>query len=152
MDGEPRLSRNQAAFRHQGRNASMIVGIHHVQLTIPPGAEEPAREFYCTTLGLPEIAKPASLHARGGLWLQVGDRQVHIGVEPDVDRRATKAHIAYEVRDLATWRNKLTSAGFEILTGIPIPGCDRFEFRDPFGNRVEMIEVKSQESEIGSQE
>ncbi len=94
------------------------------------------------TLGLPEIAKPASLQARGGLWLQVGDRQVHIGVEPDVDRRATKAHIAYQVRDLASWRSKLASAGIEILAGIPIPGYDRLEFRDPFGNRVEMIEQK----------
>jgi catechol 2,3-dioxygenase-like lactoylglutathione lyase family enzyme len=124
----------------------MILGIHHVQLTIPPGAEEAARGFYCTVLGLPEIAKPSSLQARGGLWLQVGDRQVHVGVEDSVDRHATKAHIAYEVRDIKSWRNKLASAGIEILTGIPIPGYDRFEFRDPFGNRVEMIEVVNRES------
>jgi catechol 2,3-dioxygenase-like lactoylglutathione lyase family enzyme len=89
---------------------------------------------------LPEIAKPSSLLARGGFWLQIGDRQVHIGVEPDIDRHATKAHIAYEVRNLAAWRNQLATAGIEILSGIPIPGYDRFEFRDPFGNRVEMIE------------
>jgi catechol 2,3-dioxygenase-like lactoylglutathione lyase family enzyme len=124
----------------------MIVGIHHVQLTIPPGSEEAARDFYCTMLGLPEIAKPASLQGRGGLWLQVGDRQVHIGVETNVDRQATKAHIAYQVRDLAAWRSKLTSANIEILSGIPIPGYDRFEFRDPFGNRVELIEVGVRES------
>ena len=36
---------------------------------------------------------------------------------------------------------RLSAAGGEILDGIPIPGCDRFEFRDPFGNRVEMIET-----------
>lgn len=119
----------------------MIVGIHHVQLTIPPDAEETARRFYCKTLGLAEITKPASLQARGGLWLQVGDRQVHIGVEADIDRRATKAHIAYQVRDLASWRNRISAAGTEILNGVPIPGFDRFEFRDPFGNRVELIEV-----------
>jgi catechol 2,3-dioxygenase-like lactoylglutathione lyase family enzyme len=118
----------------------MITAIHHVQLTIPPGMEEAAREFYCAFLGLPEIAKPASLQSRGGLWLQVGDRQVHIGVEDGVNRRATKAHSAYEVRDIASWRKKLASAGVEILTGVPIPGYDRFEFRDPFGNRVEFIE------------
>jgi catechol 2,3-dioxygenase-like lactoylglutathione lyase family enzyme len=128
----PMLEKEQAACT--------IVNIHHVQLTIPPRAEEAARLFYCQTLGIPEIAKPASLQARGGLWLQVGDRQVHIGVEPDVDRRATKAHIAYEVRDLAYWRQRLSAGGVEILEGIPIPGHERFEFRDPFGNRVEMIE------------
>jgi hypothetical protein len=33
----------------------------------------------------------------------------------------------------------LAAAGMEILDGIPIPGHDRFEFRDPFGNRVELI-------------
>jgi catechol 2,3-dioxygenase-like lactoylglutathione lyase family enzyme len=120
--------------------ACRIVSIHHVQLTIPPGSEEAARQFYCQALGLLEIAKPASLQARGGLWLQVGDRQVHVGVEPDVDRHATKAHIAYEVRGLADWRQRLCAAGVEVLEGIPIPGYDRFEFRDPFGNRVEMIE------------
>jgi catechol 2,3-dioxygenase-like lactoylglutathione lyase family enzyme len=123
--------------------AGKIVSIHHVQLTIPPGSEEAAREFYCQTLGLIEIAKPASLQARGGFWLQVGDRQVHVGVEPDVDRRATKAHVAYEVRGLADWRKHLSAAGVDVLEGIPIPGYHRFEFRDPFGNRVEMIERDS---------
>jgi hypothetical protein len=31
------------------------------------------------------------------------------------------------------------AAGVEILDGIPIPGRDRVEFRDPFGARVELI-------------
>jgi catechol 2,3-dioxygenase-like lactoylglutathione lyase family enzyme len=68
----------------------MIRGIHHVQLTIPTGAEAQARHFYCQILGLPEIDKPASLVGLGGLWLQAGDRQVHIGVEDGLDRRSTK--------------------------------------------------------------
>jgi catechol 2,3-dioxygenase-like lactoylglutathione lyase family enzyme len=120
----------------------MIAGIHHVQLTIPPDNERAAREFYCVVLGLPEIEKPQSLKARGGLWLQVGDRQVHIGVEEGVNLHSTKAHIAYEVQDLAGWRQRLGALGIEILSGIPIPGYDRFEFRDPFGNRVEFIEPR----------
>jgi catechol 2,3-dioxygenase-like lactoylglutathione lyase family enzyme len=119
----------------------MLLGIHHVQLTIPPGSEEAAREFYCGILGLAEVEKPDSLKARGGLWLQVGDHQVHIGTESGVDRRATKAHIAYLVHDLASWRRQLQAIHIEILSGIPIPGQDRFEFRDPFGNRVELIEA-----------
>ena len=118
----------------------MILGIDHVQITIPAGSEELARDFYCGFLGLSEVEKPESLKGRGGLWLRAGDRQVHIGTEDGVDRRATKAHVAYAVTDLAVWRTRLTAAGIEILEGIPIPGCDRIEFRDPFGNRVEMIE------------
>ena len=31
---------------------------------------------------------------RGGFWLQVGDMQIHVGVEDDVDRAATRAHLA----------------------------------------------------------
>src|SRR5438876_11445173 len=78
----------------------MINEIHHVQVTIPRGAEEVGRQFYCHVLGLQEIEKPAVIGDRGGLWLQVGNRQVHVGVEERVERTATKAHIAYKVTDL----------------------------------------------------
>ena len=118
----------------------MILGIEHVQITVPPEAVAQARAFYCDLLGLPEIEKPEGLRKRGGFWLQVGDRQVHVGVEDGVDRSATKAHVAYAVRDLVGWRQRLAAAGVEVLEGVPIPGFDRFEFRDPFGNRVEFIE------------
>lgn len=118
----------------------MITGIHHIQITIPSGAEDQARDFYCTFLGLPEIEKPDSLKGRGGIWLQVGAHQIHVGTEDSVERGRTKAHVAYQVSDLRDWRNQVTAAEIEILEGIPIPGFDRFEFRDPFGNRVEMIE------------
>ena len=116
-----------------------MLGIDHVQITVPTNAVDKARAFYCGVLGLREVEKPASLQARGGFWLQVGDRQVHVGTEDGVARRATKAHIAYAVADVAAWRARLAAAGVEILDGIPIPGRDRFEFRDPFGNRVELI-------------
>jgi catechol 2,3-dioxygenase-like lactoylglutathione lyase family enzyme len=118
----------------------MIRAINHIQITIPKGREDKARDFYCEALGLPEIEKPASLQGRGGLWLQVGDRELHIGVEDLILPRSTKAHVAYEVTDLAGWKAKLTALGIEVIEGIPIPGYDRFEFRDPFGNRVEFME------------
>jgi len=35
--------------------------------------------------------------------------------------------------------NLLKEHGIEILDSVPIPGYERFEFRDPFGNRVECI-------------
>lgn len=118
-----------------------ILGLHHAQICIPQEAEAEGRRFYCDLLGLAEIEKPASLQGRGGFWLQVGDRQVHVGTEGPVDRTATKAHLAYEVDDLEAWRTKLQQHGIEIIEGVPIPGYDRFEFRDPFGNRVEFIQA-----------
>ncbi|HEX4713535.1 MAG TPA: VOC family protein [Ktedonobacteraceae bacterium] len=88
-----------------------------------------------------EIEKPEALKGRGGFWLQAGDRQIHVGTEDGVDRHATKAHIAYEVDDVDAWRAKLAEHGIQIVEAVPIPGHKRFEFRDPFGNRVELTQV-----------
>jgi catechol 2,3-dioxygenase-like lactoylglutathione lyase family enzyme len=118
-----------------------IKGLHHAQITLPCGAEEQGRQYYCQLLGLPEIEKPDALKGRGGFWLQVGDRQVHVGVEDGVERSNTKAHLAYHVTDIAVWRETIQEHGFQIITGVPIPGYDRFETRDPFGNRLEFIQT-----------
>lgn len=117
-----------------------IYDIHHVQITVEPHQVEAARHFYCTILGLPEIEKPDSLKGRGGLWVMAGSRQVHIGIETDVNRAATKAHIAYQVENLAAWHQHLATQGINIGDSVAIPGFDRFEFRDPFGNRIEFIQ------------
>jgi catechol 2,3-dioxygenase-like lactoylglutathione lyase family enzyme len=117
----------------------LILGLHHAQITVPRGQEERARQFYCGVLGLQEEPKPASLKGRGGLWLRVGDDlQVHVGTEDGVNRDATKAHLAYEVDDVARWRQHLERHEVKVIDSAPIPGLERFEFRDPFGNRVEM--------------
>lgn len=118
----------------------MIESIHHIQITISAADEAAARAFYCGVLGLPETEKPDSLKGRGGFWLQVGDRPLHVGVEEGVERHRTKAHVAYQVDNLATWRERLAAAGVAALPGVPIPGFDRFECRDPFGNRLEFIQ------------
>ena len=116
-----------------------ILAIDHVQITVPRDQEPAARAFYRDVLGLPEIEKPESLKRRGGFWVLVGDRALHVGTEDDFDRTRTKAHVAYRVSDVAAWKAHLTRHGVELLDSVPVPGCDRFEFRDPFGNRVEII-------------
>lgn len=120
----------------------MIIGIHHVQITIPSGAEEQARAFYCGLLDLAETPKPESLKSRGGLWLLTGDREMHLGIEDGVERRPTRTHVALQVLDLVAMRSRLEAAGVAIEESVPIPGMDRFEFRDPFGNRLELLQVK----------
>jgi catechol 2,3-dioxygenase-like lactoylglutathione lyase family enzyme len=118
-----------------------ILRVQHAQITIPKGAEDEAREFYCEFLGLKEVPKPESLQGRGGFWMQLGAFQVHVGTEDGFDRAKTKAHVAYQVENLELWREKLETRGVKILEGIPIPAYKRFEFRDPFGNRVEFLEA-----------
>lgn len=117
----------------------MILGLHHAQITIPKGTEEEGKHFYCNILGLEEIEKPVSLRGRGGFWLQVGDKEVHVGTEDGFDRLTTKAHLAYLVEDVSYWRKILEENDIKILDSVPIPNFERFEFRDPFGNRVEII-------------
>lgn len=117
-----------------------IARLNHVQISIPIGAETEARAFYCGVLGLREIEKPESLQGRGGLWVEIGDQQIHFGVEDGVDRAATRAHLAYEVDDLAAWHDRLTANGAVIKESIQFPGFNRFESRDPFGNRIEFIQ------------
>jgi catechol 2,3-dioxygenase-like lactoylglutathione lyase family enzyme len=137
MNGESAQSTDRAA-------APALVAVHHVQITVPLGREDAARRFYCNVLGMREVPKPAALAGRGGIWLSPGGSAgaplVHVGTEDGVDRSATKAHVAYAVRDLAAWRRRLERHGVRPLDSVPIPGFDRFEFRDPFGNRAELIE------------
>jgi catechol 2,3-dioxygenase-like lactoylglutathione lyase family enzyme len=118
----------------------LLLRVNHVQITIPPGAENDARKFYCDILGLREVLKPELLQARGGFWLEIGELQIHVGIESGVERNKSKAHLAYEVNDLENWRNRLQGNGAKILESIPIPNYNRFEFRDPFGNRVEFLQ------------
>lgn len=118
----------------------MIRQIHHVQIIVPKSRESEAKEFYGSVLGLPLIPKAPSLANRGGFWLQVGGAQVHVGVEDQETLPQSRAHIAYQVEDLEEMRSRLDSMGFTCKTGIPIPGMNRFEIRDPFGHRVEFLE------------
>jgi catechol 2,3-dioxygenase-like lactoylglutathione lyase family enzyme len=115
--------------------------IHHVQVAIPAGGEEPARRFYGELLGFAELSKPANLARRGGAWFRTGNLDLHLGVDPAF-RPATKAHVAYRVSGLPTFRQRLTEAGHTCVDDEPLPGFDRFYVDDPCGNRVELLEDK----------
>ena len=118
-----------------------IVGIDHVQLSMPPGGEEQARAFYGEVLGLREVEKPAALAGRGGCWF-ANDRVV------DPSRRG--------VRVQAAWR-KLTRRCSSVTSTPPVPlsawpgrrprtmtavlAVGRCYVRDPFGNRLELVDA-----------
>jgi catechol 2,3-dioxygenase-like lactoylglutathione lyase family enzyme len=118
-----------------------VVGIDHVQLSMPPGGEEEARRFYGGILGLREVAKPPELAGRGGCWFFGGDASIHLAPEDDFRPRA-KAHPALAVRDLAAARGALATAGVAIEeddSDLPVRRC---YIRDPFGNRIELDDVR----------
>jgi catechol 2,3-dioxygenase-like lactoylglutathione lyase family enzyme len=117
-----------------------IIGIHHIQLAMPPDEEEAGRTFYGDLLGLPEVPKPSELAPRGGLWFRSGSLEVHLGVEREDFTPARKAHPAFIVTGLDTLRERLETAGYRIDEDVQLEGYRRFHVRDPFGNRLELVE------------
>jgi catechol 2,3-dioxygenase-like lactoylglutathione lyase family enzyme len=116
-----------------------IVGVDHVQLAMPAGAEEQARAFYTGVLGLAEVPKPAPLAGRGGCWFAGPGTALHLGVESDF-RPARKAHLALRVADLEAARRELVAAGVPIVPDDSVPQVRRLYVADPFGNRIELIQ------------
>lgn len=113
--------------------------LDHVQVCIPRGAEEDARAFYGRLLGLREIEKPKALQESGGLWYEVADVQLHVGVEEPV--APSKRHPAFDVEDAKGVRRYLEAAGVRTRDERDIPGVvHRFSLFDPFGNRIELLE------------
>lgn len=114
--------------------------LDHVQVAIPAGGEERARAFFTGLLGLVELPKPAALAGRGGCWFALGTLQLHLGVDPDF-RPAKKAHVALACDDLAALRRRLEAAGHVTRDDIALDGVTRFFTEDPFGNRIELLQL-----------
>lgn len=120
-----------------------FAGLHHVQLSCPPGGEDAARGFWVGAVGLVELAKPAGLVPRGGAWFAAPGTglQVHVGVE-DPFRPATRAHPAMALAspaDLDALAARLRAAGRDVRPDTLLPGYRRFYTDDAHGNRVEFL-------------
>jgi catechol 2,3-dioxygenase-like lactoylglutathione lyase family enzyme len=116
-----------------------IVGVHHIQLAMPVGGEQAAREFYARFFELPEVPKPENLLKRGGVWFESELVRIHLGVEENF-RPAKKAHPGLLVENLPALIQRLRDAGHEVIDDERIPGYLRAYVHDPFGNRIELME------------
>jgi len=118
-----------------------ILAIEHIQIATPESSENVAREFYVNVLGFTEIPKPLALANRGGVWFKSENVQLHLGVEKDF-HSARKAHPAFLVDNLDEFISKAKSLEIEIDTSPPeLEGFKRAHIFDPFGNRIELMEV-----------
>jgi catechol 2,3-dioxygenase-like lactoylglutathione lyase family enzyme len=130
----------------QVRNASTGTGsalmhvlrLNHVQLPMPPGGEDRARAFYRKVRGLRQIPQPPVLAARGGVWFEIGELQLHLGVESDF-RPARKAHPALDVSDFDALAVHCEAADHTPHFDDELSHLRRFNVDDPFGNRLEFI-------------
>lgn len=125
-----------------------ITELNHVQTTVPGSAEQAAKHFYGTILGLEQIPKPAGSrsptsqpHSQKGAWYRCGTVELHLSVEEVADNRASRRHVCFMVSDLSETEAALREAGVEIIPdNNPIDGWRRFYVRDPGGNRIEIAE------------
>lgn len=120
--------------------APRIVGLDHVQLAMPAGAEAEAVGFYVGILGFVEVPKPEPLASRGGAWFTAGSAVLHLGVEAEF-RPARKAHPALVVDGLDALADQLVAAGHDVRWDDELPGVRRFHTDDVFGNRLELVSV-----------
>ncbi|WP_299908137.1 VOC family protein [uncultured Paracoccus sp.] len=121
-------------------NNGFIRDLHHVQLAMPAGGEDLARDFYAGVLGLTEVPKPEALQGRGGVWFETGAVRLHLGVEQPF-APARKAHPALRVSSLDEAKAALQAQGLEFRSEIDPPGINRIYVDDPFGNRIELLEL-----------
>ena len=117
-----------------------IVSIDHVQLAIPIGGEDRAREFYGGILGLSEVEKPAEMAGRrNSIWFAAGAANVHLGIEADF-HPAKRAHPALVVDGLDKILASCERAALTTRPDTSFNGFRRFHVFDPFGNRLELME------------
>lgn len=109
--------------------------LDHILINVPIGKLAEAEDFYQNVLELPVITTERPFIA---LWYKVGDIELHITEEAPLG--LSGRHPAFEVVDLKTSKDFLTSKGIEISYSSKIEGRERLFFRDPFGNRFELIE------------
>jgi len=122
-----------------------ITELNHVNVTVPKSAEEAAKHFYNSVLGLRQIPKPEGSRVSVGAWYQLGGVQLHLSVEDGVgDNSISTRHVCIMVEDLAGAEQRLRDAEVEILPDErPVPGWLRFYVRDPGGNLIEIAETKN---------
>ena len=116
-----------------------LQSLHHVQLAMPPGEEDAAVKFYADVLGLAQVEKPPQLAPRGGVWFRREGLEVHLGVEEQF-HPAHKAHPAFLVDGLERLRVRIEEAGYRVVDSVQLEGYRRCYVRDPFGNRIELVE------------
>jgi catechol 2,3-dioxygenase-like lactoylglutathione lyase family enzyme len=115
-----------------------IVGLDHVQFTLPPGGEPEADRFYIDLLEFEAEEKPPALAARGGRWYRSGAARFHLGADARF-APAERAHPAFVVDDLHGLAGRLARAGVAVEWDSQVEGVARCYVHDPFGNRLELV-------------
>ncbi len=123
--------------------SALVARLSHVNLAIRD--EQASRDFYVGLLGLEEVWRMPQ--PQPGLWLQIGDRQIHLLKPVDdaelppqrvLDKTPMAPHIAFSVENVSNVAARLQAAGVNIVFSEFMEG--QAFFTDPSGNILEIIE------------
>ena len=124
---------------------SVILSIHHVSLLVSDTRR--ALDFYHGILGL-DVDQSRPVMDFHGAWLRAGTQQIHLieipGRAPDatpVGHGGRDRHVALAVSDLESLATALTGQGIGYT--LSRSGRRALFCRDPDGNTIELVEVKS---------
>lgn len=118
-------------------NAAALTTLAHVNVTCRLEDLSAVRTFYAEVLGLAAIERPEGAGDEGA-WFCIGQAELHISVEADLDNSRSRRHVAYEAPDLDALRARLLAARHDVTGSREIAGIERFFTRDPAGNRIEL--------------
>ena len=118
--------------------------LQHVSVPMPSDGHARARRFYSETLGLTPIEPPSTLDRNSVAWFRIGetDTEVHVFVDEPFRGGSPSQHLCLQVADLTAFRARLAANDVEIEETIPIHNRPRCFIHDPFGNRIEITEIR----------
>lgn len=109
--------------------------IDHITVNYPEGKAEVAVHFYKNILKLNEIPSLVT----NAVWFRMGEIELHVSAG-DIENKLSSRHAAFEVENLEAAETFLIENNIEIKYSSKIEGRERLFFRDPFGNRFELVE------------
>lgn len=129
--------------------AIKVLGFHHHAVRIDKGGHslDEFAAFYRDVLGLePDQGRP-NVPQVPGLWINVGDGQIHLmggdfpsflAKQPDED--PVDVHVALAVEDIQAAKVELERQGqhYWSLSGVAGPETLQLFMRDPAGNMIEL--------------
>jgi catechol 2,3-dioxygenase-like lactoylglutathione lyase family enzyme len=119
----------------------MILGFHHYYFICPQDGRDTARAFYSGLLEMRESPPAPALDDGELIWFFDGEVALHLRFSCNTEPAQPRRHLAMRVADAATLRRRLESAGHATEDAVELPGQRRFYARDPFGNRIEFVEI-----------
>lgn len=129
--------------------AIKVLGIHHHAVRIDAGNHplEAFQAFYSDVLGLEHDQGRPNVAAVPGMWINVGDAQIHLmgGAFPSFLAKhpgedPVDVHVALAVEDIAAAKAELERLGVHhwTLSGVAGPETLQVFMRDPAGNMIEL--------------